>query len=49
MIAEPVREGHATVSETVSAAERLATLARRASSDEEAADAIRRALEEMLT
>ena len=49
MIAESVREGHATVSETVSAAERLATLARRASSDEEAADAIRRALEEMLT
>jgi sulfate adenylyltransferase subunit 1 (EFTu-like GTPase family) len=49
MIAEAVREGHGTTTAAISAAERLAALARRAGSDEEAAEAIRRALEELLT
>jgi sulfate adenylyltransferase large subunit len=50
MIVNPIREAaaaHATAPLTF--AERLAHLARRAASDEEAADAIRKALEEMLT
>jgi sulfate adenylyltransferase large subunit len=49
MITEPVREtaGAAHVA-PLSFAERLAHLARRAASDEEAADAVRKALEEML-
>jgi sulfate adenylyltransferase large subunit len=50
MIAEPVREGGAAVHPApLTFAERLAHLARRAASDEEAADAVRKALEEMLT
>ncbi len=50
MILEPVRAGgpvHAAA--PITFAERLAQLARRAASDEEAADAVRQALEEMLT
>jgi sulfate adenylyltransferase large subunit len=50
MIAEPVREGGAAVhAAPLTFAERLAHLARRAASDEEAAEAVRKALEEMLT
>jgi bifunctional enzyme CysN/CysC len=50
MITAAVREG-GTVAHAapLSFAERLAHLARRAGSDEEAADAVRKALEEMLT
>jgi sulfate adenylyltransferase subunit 1 len=52
MIVNAVREGGAAVAGAVhplTAAERLALLARRAGSDEEAIEAIRKALEEMLT
>ena len=50
MIVNAVRDGSVTsVTAPVSAAERLALLARRAGSDREAIDAIRKALEEMLT
>jgi sulfate adenylyltransferase large subunit len=49
MITNPVQGPAAAVTAPVSAAERLALLARRARSDEEAVDAIRIALEEMLT
>jgi sulfate adenylyltransferase large subunit len=50
MIVNAVRESSATIAAApVSAAERLALLARRAGSDAEAAEAIRKALEEMLT
>ena len=50
MIVNAVREGDsAAVHAPVSAAERLALLARHAGSDAEAIDAIRKALEEMLT
>ena len=50
MIVNAVREhGERVGSAPVSAAERLALLARRAASDAEAAEAIRKALEEMLT
>jgi sulfate adenylyltransferase large subunit len=50
MIVNAVREGRVTsVAPPVSAAERLALLARRAGSDTEAIEAIRKALEEMLT
>jgi sulfate adenylyltransferase subunit 1 (EFTu-like GTPase family) len=50
MIVNAVREASATtVAAPVSAAERLALLARRAGSDAEAIDAMRKALEEMLT
>jgi sulfate adenylyltransferase large subunit len=49
MIVEPVREAAVTHTAPLTFAERLAHLARRASSDEEAADAIRSALEEMLS
>jgi sulfate adenylyltransferase large subunit len=50
MIVNAVRDGSVTVvAAPVSAAERLALLARRAGSDREAIEAIRKALEEMLT
>ena len=50
MIVNAVREGTSVaVHAPVSAAERLALLARRAGSDAEAIEAIRKALEEMLT
>jgi sulfate adenylyltransferase large subunit len=49
MITDPVRQGAAAVhAAPLSFAERLAHLARRAETDEEAAEAVRRALEEML-
>jgi sulfate adenylyltransferase large subunit len=50
MIVNAARENSATIAAApVSAAERLALIARRAGSDAEAAEAIRKALEEMLT
>jgi sulfate adenylyltransferase large subunit len=49
MIIEPVHNGAVTHSAPLTFAERLAQLARRAASDEEAAEAVRNALEEMLT
>jgi sulfate adenylyltransferase large subunit len=49
MIVDPAREGSAAHTAPLTFAERLAHLARRAGSDEEAADAVRKALEEMLT
>jgi sulfate adenylyltransferase large subunit len=50
MITEPVRDaGGAAHAAPLSFAERLAHLARRAASDEEAAEVVRKALEEMLT
>jgi sulfate adenylyltransferase large subunit len=49
MIGEPVREATHLHAAPLTFAERLAHMARRASSDEEAADLIRKALEEMLT
>ena len=49
MIAEPIREGSHLHAAPLTFAERLAHIARRAKSDEEAADLIRQALEEMLT
>jgi sulfate adenylyltransferase large subunit len=49
MITDAVRETAAVHTAPLSFAERLAHLARRAASDEEAADAVRKALEEMLT
>jgi sulfate adenylyltransferase subunit 1 (EFTu-like GTPase family) len=49
MIIEPVRSGAVTHAAPLTFAERLAQLARRAASDEEAAEAVRNALEEMLT
>jgi bifunctional enzyme CysN/CysC len=49
MITDPVREAAAAVAAPMSAAERIARLARHASSDDEAIDAVRKALEEMLT
>ena len=49
MITEPVREAAAAVAAPMSAAERIARLARHAVSDDEAIDAVRKALEEMLT
>ena len=49
MITDPVREASTVHSAPMSFAERLAHVARRASSDEEAAEAVRKALEEMLT
>jgi sulfate adenylyltransferase subunit 1 len=48
MIVEPVRDRAAAVARP-SAAERIARLARAASNDAEAADAVRKALEELLT
>ena len=49
MITEPVREASHLHAAPLTFAERLAHMARRASSDEEAADLVRKALEEMLT
>jgi sulfate adenylyltransferase large subunit len=50
MIANAVRDGHVVhAAAPVSAAERIALLARRADSDADAIDAVRKALEEMLT
>ena len=49
MITDPVREAAEVQGAPLSFAERLAHLARRASSDAEAAEAVRKALEEMLT
>jgi sulfate adenylyltransferase large subunit len=49
MIVQAVREGAATVAAPISAAERLAELARHAATREEAIEAVRKALEEMLT
>ncbi|HEX5110746.1 MAG TPA: GTP-binding protein [Vicinamibacterales bacterium] len=50
MITQPVREAVTThAAAPLSFAERLAHIARRAASDEEAAEAVRKALEEMLT
>jgi sulfate adenylyltransferase large subunit len=49
MITDPVRESAAAVAAPMSAAERIARLARHASSDADAIEAVRHALEEMLT
>jgi sulfate adenylyltransferase large subunit len=49
MITDPVREAAAAVAAPMSAAERIARLARHAASDDDAIDAVRKALEEMLT
>jgi sulfate adenylyltransferase subunit 1 (EFTu-like GTPase family) len=49
MITEPIRDAGAHHPAPLTFAERLAHLARRAASDEEAAEAVRTALEEMLT
>jgi sulfate adenylyltransferase large subunit len=49
MITDPVREVTPHHTAPLTFAERLAHLARRAASDEEAAEAVRKALEEMLT
>jgi hypothetical protein len=49
MITEPVREAVEAAGAPLTFAERLAHIARRAASDQEAAEAIRKALEEMLT
>jgi sulfate adenylyltransferase subunit 1 len=49
MITQPVREGVTVHTAPLSFAERLAQLARRAESDADAAEAVRKALEEMLT
>jgi sulfate adenylyltransferase large subunit len=49
MITEPIREIAHHHTAPLTFAERLAHLARRAASDEEAAEAVRKALEEMLT
>ena len=49
MIMNPLREGSVPVTHTMTWAERLAQIARGAGSDEEAADLVRKALEEMLT
>jgi bifunctional enzyme CysN/CysC len=48
MITAPLREAAEVQGAPLTFAERLAHMARRASSDEEAAEAIRKALEEML-
>ena len=49
MITEPIRQTPTLHTAPLTFAERLAHLARRAGSDEEAAEAVRKALEEMLT
>jgi sulfate adenylyltransferase subunit 1 (EFTu-like GTPase family) len=49
MIVNAIREGAAVVAAPLTAAERIAQMARRATSDEEAAELVRKALEEMLT
>ena len=48
MITEPIREGVVAAAAPMTAAERIAHLARRAGSDAEAVEAVRQALEEML-
>jgi sulfate adenylyltransferase large subunit len=48
MITEPIRQAAAAATAPLTAAQRIAQLARRAASDEEAAEAVRLALEEML-
>jgi sulfate adenylyltransferase large subunit len=49
MITEPIRVAATLASAPQTAAQRIAQLARRAGSDDEAAEAVRQALEEMLT
>jgi sulfate adenylyltransferase large subunit len=49
MITEPIRQTATLHTAPLTFAERLAQLARRAATDEEAAEAVRKALEEMLT
>jgi sulfate adenylyltransferase subunit 1 (EFTu-like GTPase family) len=49
MITDIVREAATVQNAPLTVAERLAHLARRASSDEEAAEAVRKALEDLLT
>ena len=49
MITEPIREGTVQVAAPMTAAERIARLARHAASDAEAIEAVRQALEEMLS
>jgi bifunctional enzyme CysN/CysC len=49
MIVEPVRDAAHLHAAPLTFAERLAHMARRAASDEEAAELVRKALEEMLT
>jgi sulfate adenylyltransferase large subunit len=49
MIVDPIREAATLHAAPLTFAERLAQMARRAASDEEAAEAVRKALEEMLT
>jgi sulfate adenylyltransferase large subunit len=49
MITEPIRHAPTVHTAPLTFAERLAHLARRAASDEDAAEAVRKALEEMLT
>ncbi len=49
MITEPARGGVSTVAAPMSAAERIARLARHAASDDDAIEAVRQALEEMLS
>jgi sulfate adenylyltransferase large subunit len=49
MITDPVRAATTTIAAPMSAAERIARLARHAASDDEAIEAVRKALEEMLT
>jgi bifunctional enzyme CysN/CysC len=49
MISNPIRQTATVHTAPLSFAQRLAQLARRAGSDEEAAEAVRKALEEMLT
>jgi bifunctional enzyme CysN/CysC len=48
MITDPIRDGASAHAAPVTFADRLAHIARRAASDEEAADLVRKALEEML-
>ncbi len=49
MITEPIRQAAGAAAAPLTAAQRIAHIARRAASDEEAAEAVRQALEEMLT
>jgi sulfate adenylyltransferase large subunit len=49
MITDPIRESPSAIVAEMSAAERIARLARHAPSDEDAIEAVRKALEEMLT
>jgi hypothetical protein len=49
MITDPIRDASHLHAAPLTFAERLAHMARRAESDEEAAELVRKALEEMLT